>query len=292
MKNQSKIKNDRVVSITSSVGTAVPIEESIISPRKNDIILGRGNGVKAWRGNTLFHSIILDHRNTYQNAAWKNKASIAHHILQDIMALDPPGRFIEKKESNRHFSLVPYHRALEKTCQALREKRKINPPKIGWQFEFDLNNNLHDQNNVLLPAVLYKTKNGNHADGTVPPTNQEHHQRTMKVASQPPHSTHQGHYAKGIFVNHSNDAIGATLVQRNENCCRRVASLSSIVGNVVPRKKLSYPQERMMLYSIVSMVKKHGEAIYYSIGLYGNIGMIIRTLFLMRKGYLHKKSYK
>lgn len=229
MSNQRKIKP--MVSLSSMIGTVVPIEEVITSPRKNDIILGRGNGVATWNGNILFRNIIWERRDEYRSACRYEKAFIAQQVLQTITSLDPPGRFIEKTKSDnhhRHYSIVPYAVAFEKTCQALREKKNINPPKIDCRFEFGINNTKVDQSNVLIASSLEKASHRSNEDGTkasndsnkdgtgttVAATSRDHHKR--RASSRPPKSKRYRH-TEGIFDEHPNKTTSTRLNQRNKN---------------------------------------------------------------------------
>ena len=58
----------------------------------------------------------------YFEAPRSTKGTIAEMVLAELTALNPPGRFLEPL-ANHRFREVPRKRALEKTCQALREKK-------------------------------------------------------------------------------------------------------------------------------------------------------------------------
>lgn len=59
-----------------------------------------------------------------------DKKGIAEEILKKIASLDPPGRVYEqanKDDAKGLFVVVPLSRAIEKTCQALRERKSVKP---------------------------------------------------------------------------------------------------------------------------------------------------------------------
>ena len=110
-----------------------------------------------------FRRIVWDHRKIYARSKNEHKMSIAKSILHQISALDPPGRVLEVvpaenlpsnqdgnngtktmddksqedepktlgSESPTLYRTVPNARAIEKTCQALRERKAIRP--LGYE---------------------------------------------------------------------------------------------------------------------------------------------------------------
>ena len=61
------------------------------------------------------------------------KGTIAEMVINEIASLEPPGRFLEPLLETSRFRKVPRKRAIEKTCQALREKKN----NVGKQEEAD-----------------------------------------------------------------------------------------------------------------------------------------------------------
>lgn len=97
-----------------------------VEPRPTDVLFGRGNGVASWRGNVHYRQIIWKYKAEYQAAGRFTKAKVALKVLQDLGNLNPPGRFVEMMDEDT-YCLVEQKRAIEKTCQALRE-RSLSPP--------------------------------------------------------------------------------------------------------------------------------------------------------------------
>jgi hypothetical protein len=93
-----------------------------VDPRSTDVLLGRGNGVSIWKGNVNFRHIVWEYRDAYRQAVRYEKGKIAQKVFQHISTLSPPGRFLEMIEDD-HFYIVDRERAIEKVCQALREKK-------------------------------------------------------------------------------------------------------------------------------------------------------------------------
>jgi len=96
--------------------------------RETDVILGRGASVAQHAGNIMFRRFIWNHRMDYEVAERSTKRDVGHVVIKTIANQSPSGRFLEKNAAG-HFILVSdKKRILEKTCQALREKKLKHPP--------------------------------------------------------------------------------------------------------------------------------------------------------------------
>jgi chemotaxis protein histidine kinase CheA len=99
--------------------------------RDTDVICGRGSGTATFIGNVEFRYICWKMKGIYSKAHRSDKAVIAQKIMDQIAALKPSGRFVELIEGTqleeRRCYKVPFEQALEKTCQALREKKNGCP---------------------------------------------------------------------------------------------------------------------------------------------------------------------
>ena len=89
-------------------------------------MLGRGNGTASWIGNVNFRTIVWKHRSVYQSAGRFDKMVIAKKVYDTLQGLDPPARFLGMNNRGT-YSEITYDRALEKICQALREKNMKAP---------------------------------------------------------------------------------------------------------------------------------------------------------------------
>jgi hypothetical protein len=106
-----------------SVGGAV---RRIRSPHPNDVLSGRGGGINAHEGNKRFRELVALRKEDYNlapNKAEKNR--IATEVMDEVLQLDPPGRFLQRDSSvpsgPAWWIEVDEAKALAKTSQALRE---------------------------------------------------------------------------------------------------------------------------------------------------------------------------
>lgn len=90
--------------------------------RPHDVLFGRGSGSFYYEGNIRFRAIILKYKNSYNGTKVRQeKADIADLIVDKIEKSG--GRFLEKKEGDDAWVQVYRRVALEKTKQALRQKK-------------------------------------------------------------------------------------------------------------------------------------------------------------------------
>ena len=125
-----------------------PIPETALNPY--DVLVGRGNGTACYQGNIFFRCLVWDAKPLYQQAVNSEKVVIAQqHVLSIIYAkggrvLEPMVGSIDSykapkkdtrsgktKKAQQWYQIVSHSRAIEKACQALRE-RKINRPPTGY----------------------------------------------------------------------------------------------------------------------------------------------------------------
>jgi hypothetical protein len=93
-----------------------------LQPHPNDVVFGRGNNIANHPGNLLFREFVLQEKDTYGAAPRQVKAVIAGRVVERILKLSPPGRFLEIGDDGRYYDVDP-HRVFEKTCQACRERK-------------------------------------------------------------------------------------------------------------------------------------------------------------------------
>ena len=96
----------------------------------NDVLLGRGNGIAKNRGNRIFRNMVWNLRDEYVRADRSDKRVVANRVIDAMAQLDPPGRFIARSSSSTKYVEVNRKKAVEKTCQALREKKYTHPPVL------------------------------------------------------------------------------------------------------------------------------------------------------------------
>lgn len=107
------------------------IDDSFITI--NDVLFGRGKGTYSHEGNTLFRKLVQTYKDKYQSSKKREKKLIAQFVVDSIKTKDPPGRFLELNSRSGSWDLVDYERAIEKACQALRDKRcNQNLNEVSW----------------------------------------------------------------------------------------------------------------------------------------------------------------
>lgn len=119
---------------TTNVSDPIPVDKIL----EEDVLMGRGKRVSEWPGNIHFRQVINRFRDDYSKAARSKKVEIAKQVMACIHEIG--GRFLKENEdevtSNANSSggssttwvVVEPARAVEKTCQALREKEKARTP--------------------------------------------------------------------------------------------------------------------------------------------------------------------
>ena len=90
--------------------------------------MGRGKGISEWPGNIHFRQVVNKYRDEYNSSKRKEKVKVADRVLQDVQASG--GKF-RQQSANGDWDEVDYERAIEKACQALREKEKSRPPQAS-----------------------------------------------------------------------------------------------------------------------------------------------------------------
>lgn len=111
-------------------------------------------------------------------------------VINEIACLDPPGRFLEPQADQR-FRQVSRKRAIEKTCQALREKKNnIGPASAGAQNNNNAasvvpsDNDQHhhpDNNNNAADAVAMQPEQSENPSPLVDPTTAQPHPAPTEV---------------------------------------------------------------------------------------------------------------
>jgi hypothetical protein len=114
--------------------------DRVDTPNPNDVLCGRGGNINSHQGNEQFRSFVEKRKRVYLTARFKReKRLIASSIVNEIRAMDPPGRFLARKGSMKDNSGYWYdigdEKARDKTSQALRE----NAPSIRAEIETEIN---------------------------------------------------------------------------------------------------------------------------------------------------------
>lgn len=88
--------------------------------------MGRGTQTARIGGNVNFRKVCWKIKAQYLFAKRDEKREIAKQVINEIASLNPPGRFLEEV-GEEQYVLVDQSRAIEKTCQQLREKKVRKP---------------------------------------------------------------------------------------------------------------------------------------------------------------------
>lgn len=75
-----------------------PSNDIIFGHNENDVLLGRGATTNSHPGNVNFRNMCAAAKPSFVVAANSDKRQIAIQTAQHVMALDPPGRFLERVE--------------------------------------------------------------------------------------------------------------------------------------------------------------------------------------------------
>jgi hypothetical protein len=73
-----------------------PNNELLIGHHENDVISGRGATINAHPGNVKFRKLCISKKHEFDTATNAHKRTIAMSVVEEIMKMDPPGRFLER----------------------------------------------------------------------------------------------------------------------------------------------------------------------------------------------------
>lgn len=117
--------------------SSVPKKGEPITLHRNDILSGRGRGPNSHSGNVYYRSLIKSEKLAYVNGNPREKKLIITKILNKIMSMNPPGRFLKENSQNSDWEIVSPDEARKKTAQALREnavkiRRSLQPGEMDY----------------------------------------------------------------------------------------------------------------------------------------------------------------
>lgn len=108
-------------------------------PGPHDVLLGRGGGTNNHSGNINFRRLVNEHKMRYLACSKIEKPNVAREVVELWKKLDPPGRFLSRKEEKKKdgesndqvvWIEVPEKKAREKASQCLRERTPDVVPYI------------------------------------------------------------------------------------------------------------------------------------------------------------------
>lgn len=93
----------------------------IKSPHDHDVLSGRGNFVNYHPGNEYFRSLVRKYKMDYVKCPKPQKGKYSKVIYDEVLARNPPGRFLKQDNKTKEWYDIGEKKALDKTRQALRE---------------------------------------------------------------------------------------------------------------------------------------------------------------------------
>lgn len=102
----------------------IPTTMVTMIPHKHDVLLGRGGASNNHEGNRIYRAVVEALKPKYTTAARYDKMTYAEAIVGTIRFRSPQGRFLERDGDDGRWYEVSKSRAVDKTVQALREKRR------------------------------------------------------------------------------------------------------------------------------------------------------------------------
>ena len=103
-----------------------------------DVILGRGNGKGVLPGNVHFRKLVKDYKDLYASTARNSKGKVALEVIGQITKVG--GRFLECVNDKQYVE-ISRARVLEKTTQALREKKTNKKQSLEHPLNVSLKRN-------------------------------------------------------------------------------------------------------------------------------------------------------
>jgi len=120
---------DIAAPVTTTITKSV-IEENetmttaTITYNNEDVLCGRGKGIREHPGNRLYNKLLRKHYEEYANAPKGSKLSFVKIVVNTIRTQKPlGGRFLEHKNASIVYADIGDVRALNKTAQAFRDMR-------------------------------------------------------------------------------------------------------------------------------------------------------------------------
>ena len=99
-------------------------------PNNTDVLCGRGGGTNNHPGNLIYRQFVEDEQLNYTQSPKSDKILYSNNVVQRIRNQDPPGRFLQKNNSNTYDDIGD-QKAREKTSQCLREGQPSLKRELG-----------------------------------------------------------------------------------------------------------------------------------------------------------------
>ena len=221
-------------------------EEHITDPGQHDVLCGRGGGTNNHAGNVKFRLMVNDHKLRYLAASKAEKPKVAAEVVRLWRALDPPGRFLSRKDKSRKgpgsvkadgtvWYDVGNKKAREKASQCLRER---TPEVIPFVREIQRQQDILTGQGLLHVEQQMKQQ----GDTPTPPADSTPQPApTAQLPAQPPLTTSLPHslemtkaeVANALLLGHFRANGFMNNVQQGPSSTSQFASISQApVGNL------------------------------------------------------------
>ncbi|KAL3775672.1 hypothetical protein ACHAW5_009483 [Stephanodiscus triporus] len=132
--------------------------EPITALARFDVVNGRGQGTMQLSGNKIYRELVRMNKHVYAECHAYDKRKVSKGIVDAIREFG--GRFLEYNKQSRTYFDIGDKKALDKTSQALREKRTTNRLQIYTDLaagrpQTELEAELLGSFNAPLPGVMY-----------------------------------------------------------------------------------------------------------------------------------------
>jgi len=126
-------------------------DKKIVTPRQNDILLGRGAGVNLHAGNAHFRVVIQANKQNYVKADPGEKKRIISRLVKETQSY---GRFLKQNPKTENWELVKFDDVKKKIGQALRE----NATAIKQEFKIKNEQKQIKVDSHVPPALISSQK--------------------------------------------------------------------------------------------------------------------------------------
>lgn len=94
-----------------------------LKPNSSDVLCGRGGQINNSTGNVRFREMVVELQSEYFHPETRKskKAVIVQRIINQVQALNPPGRFLKKDATTRRWVEISEQKARKKVGQAFRD---------------------------------------------------------------------------------------------------------------------------------------------------------------------------
>jgi hypothetical protein len=120
--------------MNNSERNSCPKSVLVEHPYENDVLCGRGVPTNNWKGNEQFRALVALKKIHYVTSTRREKMIISRSIVHAIRSMEPPGRFLDRKDKTGPWYDIGDKKAIEKTSQALRDSATAIRKQLSDDF--------------------------------------------------------------------------------------------------------------------------------------------------------------